>query len=61
MTIMVPPGGPKSVLTQKYDDMINTQQARRSEWNETRDMLDFNTEPADSEKLNDVPVNLTGN
>ena len=39
----------KSVLTQKCDDVINTQQAGRSEWNETRDMLGFNTEPADSE------------
>ena len=37
------------LLTQKYDDVINTQQARRSEWNETRDLLGFNTKPADSE------------
>ena len=29
--------------------MINTQQARGSEWNETRDIFGFNTEPADSE------------
>ena len=48
MTIMVPPGGPKSVLTQKYDDVINTWQAGRSEWNETRDPLGFNTKPVDS-------------
>ena len=27
-TIVVPPGVPKSVLTQKYGDVINTQQAR---------------------------------
>jgi len=37
---------PKSVLTQKCDDVINTQQARRSEWNKTRDLLGFNTEPS---------------
>ena len=47
--IVVPPGVQKSVLTQKYGDVINTQQDRRSEWNETRDLLGFNTEPADSE------------
>ena len=61
MTIVVPPGVPKSVLTQKYGDMINTQQAGRSEWNETRDLLGFNIELADSEKPNDVLVNLTCN
>ena len=49
MTIVVQLGVPKSVLTQKYGDMINTQQAGTSEWNETRDLLGFNTEPADSE------------
>ena len=48
MTIVVPPGVTKSVLTQKYGDVINTQQARGSEWNETRDLLGFNTEPANS-------------
>ena len=37
------------LLTQKCGDVINTQQAGRSEWNETRDLLGFNTEPADSE------------
>jgi len=37
------------VLTQKCGDVINTQQARRFEWNETRDLLSFNTKPADSE------------
>ena len=50
MTIVVPLGVPKSVLTQKYGDVINTQQAGGSEWNETRDLLGFNIEPADSEK-----------
>ena len=34
------------LLTQKCDDVINTQQARRSEWNKTRDLLGFNTEPS---------------
>ena len=48
MMIVVPPGVPKSVLTQKCGDVINTQQDRRSEWNEIRDLLAFNTEPADS-------------
>ena len=48
MTIVVPPGMPKSVLTQKYGDVINTQQAERFEWNKTRDLLGFNTELADS-------------
>ena len=47
--IVVPPGLPKSVLTQKCGDVINTQQARRSKWNKTRDLLGVNTEPADSE------------
>ena len=28
--------------------MINAQQAKRSKWNETRDLFGFNTEPADS-------------
>ena len=37
------------MLTQKCGDVINTQQAGRSEWNETRDLLGFNTEPADYE------------
>ena len=37
------------LLTQKCGDVINTQQARRSEWNETRDLLGFNTEPVDFE------------
>ena len=37
------------LLTQKYGDVINTQQAERYKWNEIRDLLDFNTEPADSE------------
>ena len=37
------------LLTQKYGDAINTQQAGRSEQNEIRDMLGFNTEPFDSE------------
>ena len=36
------------LLTQKYGDVINTQQAGRSEWNETRDLLGFNTKPTDS-------------
>ena len=48
MTIVVPLSVPKSMLTQKYGDVINTQQAGRSEWNEIRDLLGFNTEPADS-------------
>ena len=48
MMIVVPPGVPKSVLTQKCDDVINTQQAERYEWNETRDLLGFNIELADS-------------
>jgi len=61
MTIVVPPGVPKSVLTQKCGDVINIQQARKFERNETRDLLGFNTEPANSEKNNDVPVNLTYN
>ena len=37
------------VLTQKCGDVINTQQAEQSEWTETRDLLGFNTELADSE------------
>ena len=37
------------LLTQKCGDEINKQQAKRSEWNETRDLLGFNTELADSE------------
>ena len=49
MMIVVPPSVPKSVLTQKYGDVINTQQAGGSEWNETRDLLGFNIESADSE------------
>ena len=61
MTIVVPLDVPKSVLTQKYGDVINTQQARRSEWNKTRDLLGFNIESADSKKPNNVPVNLTCN
>ena len=36
------------LLTQKCGDVINTQQARRSKWNKTRDLLGFNIEPADS-------------
>jgi len=36
------------LLTQKCGDMIITQQAGRSEWNETKDLLGFNTEPTDS-------------
>ena len=47
--IVVPPDLSKSVLTQKCGDVINTQQAERSKWNETRDLLGFNTEPVDSE------------
>ena len=35
----------------KYGDVINTQQAGRSEWNEIRDLLGFNIEPTDSENL----------
>ena len=41
--------GPELLLTQKCGDVINTQQAGRSKWNKTRDLLGFNTEPADSE------------
>ena len=43
------PKRPFNMLTQKCGDVINTQQARGSKWNETRDLLGFNTEPADSE------------
>ena len=46
--IMVPLGVPKSVLTQKCGDAINTQQARRSKRNKIGDMLGFNTGPVDS-------------
>ena len=49
MTIVVPPGMPKSVLAQKYGDAVNTQQAEWSEWNEIRDLLGFNIGPVDSE------------
>ena len=52
-------GLPFLIVDTKCGDVINTQQARRSEWNETRDLLDFNTELADSKKPNDVSVNLT--
>ena len=38
----------EDVLHKKCGNMINTQQVGRSEWNETRNLLDFNTEPADS-------------
>ena len=49
MMIVLPLGVPKSVVTQKYGDAINTQQAGRSKQNETRDLLGFNIESADSE------------
>ena len=47
-----------SLLTQKCGDVINTQQARRSEWNETRDLLGFNTRTIGF-RTKGVPVNLT--
>ena len=49
MTIVVPPSVPKSVLTQKYSDVINTQQAGESEWNKASDLFGFNIELVDSE------------
>ena len=57
-TIVVPLGVPKSVLIQKYGDVINTQQARWSWRSEPEDLLSFNTRTV-SFRTKGVPVNLT--
>jgi len=49
MIIVVPLSMPKSMLAQKCGNATNTQQARRSEWNEIGDLLGFNTGPVNSE------------
>ena len=56
--IVVPPGVPKSVLTQKCGDVINTLQARWSWQSEFEDLLSFNTRTI-SFRTKGVPINLT--
>ena len=61
MTIVVPLGIPKHVLTQKRGDAPDTQQARRSERSQPRDLLGFNKGPIDPKNPEGMLVNLTYN